>query len=219
MAKRFTDTDKWKKGWFKGLTPKQRLFWLYVLDDCSAAGIWDVDLEVAGIRIGEPIDVSEAVEVLGTDVVWFDNNEKIFIPKFIDFQYGVLNENSRPHASVIKMLDKYDLYSSGKITGEVVTPRVQKPKGFIKPSVEDINTYYLERNNSDEFYKEGQFGEAFFDFYESKGWMVGKNKMKDWKAAVRNWERNKTKIEMVKVGKVDKQISSWQKARDIVENS
>ena len=49
--------------------------------------------------------------------------------------------------------------------------------------------------------------------------MVGKNKMKDWKAAVRNWERNKTKIEMVKVGKVDKQISSWQKARDIVENS
>ena len=212
MAKRFTDTDKWKKGWFKGLTPKQRLFWLYVLDDCSAAGIWDVDLEVAGIRIGEPIDVSEAVEVLGTDVVWFDNNEKIFIPKFIDFQYGVLNENSRPHASVIKMLDKYDLYSSGKITGEVVTPRVQKPKGFIKPSVEEINIYCKERSNDVE-------AESFFDFYESKGWLVGKTKMKDWKAAVRNWERSNIKMESTKVGKVDKQISSWQKARDIVENS
>ena len=223
MAKRFTDTDKWKKGWFKQLNPKQRLFWLYVLDDCSAAGIWDVDLEVAGIRIGEPINSDEAVEVLGKDVVWFDSNEKIFIPKFIDFQYGVLNENSRPHASVIKMLDKYDLYNIKGIspldTGEVSKPILKKRTGFVKPSVEEINTYYLERNNTDEFYKEGQFGEAFFDFYESKGWMVGKNKMKDWKAAVRNWERNKTKIEMVKVGKVDKQISSWQKARDIVENS
>ena len=82
MAKRFTDTDKWKKGWFKQLNPKQRLFWLYVLDDCSAAGIWDVDLEVAGIRIGEPINSDEAVEVLGKDVVWFDSNEKIFIPTY-----------------------------------------------------------------------------------------------------------------------------------------
>ena len=32
--------------------------------------------------------------------------------------------------------------------------------------------------------------EAFFDFYESKGWKIGRNPMKDWKAAVRNWERN-----------------------------
>ena len=43
--------------------------------------------------------------------------------------------------------------------------------------------------------------------------------MKDWKASVRNWERNETKSETVKTGKVDKQISSWQKARDIVKNS
>jgi hypothetical protein len=33
--------------------------------------------------------------------------------------------------------------------------------------------------------------DAFVDFYESKGWLVGKNKMKDWKAAVRTWERNR----------------------------
>ena len=35
--------------------------------------------------------------------------------------------------------------------------------------------------------------EKFIDFYESKGWMVGKNKMKDWRAAVRTWERAATK--------------------------
>ena len=35
--------------------------------------------------------------------------------------------------------------------------------------------------------------ETFFDFYESKGWMVGKNKMKDWKACVRTWEKRQNK--------------------------
>ena len=215
MAKRFTDTDKWKKGWFKQLNSKQRLFWLYILDDCNAAGIWDVDLEVASIRIGDRMGMDEAVEVLGEDVIWFDNNEKIFIPKFIDFQYGVLNENSRPHASVIKMLDKYDLYNIKGIspldTGEVSNPILKKRTGFVKPSVEEIKDYCKERNNTVDC-------ETFFDFYESKGWLVGKTKMKDWKAAVRNWERSdNTGKSGSFTGKVDKQLSSWQNARKIIE--
>lgn len=53
---------------------------------------------------------------------------------------------------------------------------------FIKPTLEDISQYCLERNN-------GINAEAFYDFYESKDWFVGKNKMKDWKACVRTWER------------------------------
>lgn len=58
---------------------------------------------------------------------------------------------------------------------------------FIIPKVEEIESYCKERNNKVDVLQ-------FFDFYQSKGWMVGKNKMKDWKAAVRNWERagNKT---------------------------
>lgn len=61
-----------------------------------------------------------------------------------------------------------------------------KAKRFIPPTVEDVQAYCNERNN-------GIDAERFIDFYTSKGWMVGKNKMKDWKAAVRTWEqRNKT---------------------------
>jgi hypothetical protein len=209
MAKRFTDTDKWKKGWFKQLTPKQRLFWLYILDDCNAAGIWDVDLEVASIRVGDVVEMDEAVEVLGKDVIWFDNNEKIFIPKFIEFQYGALNENSRPHASVIKILEKYKLY--GNQTPEISEPKPKKRKSFNKPTVEQIKEYCKERNNTVD-------GETFFDFYESKGWLVGKTKMKDWKAAVRNWERSDNTGKSGNfTGKVDKQLSSWQNARKIIE--
>ena len=67
------------------------------------------------------------------------------------------------------------------------TPKgVSKKKSdrFTPPSLEDVQIYCLERNNSVD-------PQAFIDFYASKGWMVGKNKMKDWKAAVRTWERNR----------------------------
>jgi hypothetical protein len=56
---------------------------------------------------------------------------------------------------------------------------------FKKPSVIDIQNYCKERNNNID-------AEAFIDFYESKDWKIGKNKMKDWKAAVRTWERRET---------------------------
>lgn len=57
-------------------------------------------------------------------------------------------------------------------------------KGFIPPTVEEVREYcYQRQNNVDP--------QTFVDFYESKGWMIGKSKMKDWKAAVRTWERNR----------------------------
>ena len=56
-------------------------------------------------------------------------------------------------------------------------------KRFVKPNVEEIDAYCKERNNSVD-------AQQFFDYYESKGWKVGKSPMKDWKAAVRTWEKN-----------------------------
>ena len=61
-----------------------------------------------------------------------------------------------------------------------------KAKRFIPPTVEEVESYCSERGN-------GIDAQSFIDFYESKGWMIGKNKMKDWKAAVRTWERSRNK--------------------------
>ena len=58
----------------------------------------------------------------------------------------------------------------------------KEKKSKFPPTLEEIKTYCQERGN----YVDAQ---AFMDFYDSKGWMIGKNKMKDWKAAVRTWER------------------------------
>lgn len=57
-----------------------------------------------------------------------------------------------------------------------------KTKRFVKPALDDVRAYCMERQNSVD-------PEIFIDFYESNGWKVGKNPMKDWKAAVRTWER------------------------------
>lgn len=54
---------------------------------------------------------------------------------------------------------------------------------FVKPTLEEVRSYCLERGR-------GIDPEAWFDHYESNGWMVGKNHMKDWRGAVRTWERS-----------------------------
>ena len=65
-----------------------------------------------------------------------------------------------------------------------------KRKKFEKPTIEEIAEYCKERNN-------GINANAFYDFYESKDWYVGKNRMKDWKACVRTWEQRLPKKESV----------------------
>lgn len=55
---------------------------------------------------------------------------------------------------------------------------------FVKPTLQEVKAYCIERGNDVD-------PERFINHYEANGWMVGRNKMKDWRAAVRNWERNK----------------------------
>lgn len=66
-----------------------------------------------------------------------------------------------------------------------------KHKRFEKPTLSQITQYCLERNNNVN-------AEQFYDYYESNGWKVGKNSMKDWKACVRTWERNEYKKAPIK---------------------
>lgn len=63
------------------------------------------------------------------------------------------------------------------INNNIVTNR------FVPPTLEQVREYCKSRNNNVD-------AEHFVDYYTANGWLVGKNKMKDWKAAVRTWERN-----------------------------
>ena len=64
--------------------------------------------------------------------------------------------------------------------------RKGKERVNIPPTLEEVSAYCEERHNNID-------PQVFIDFYESKGWMVGKNKMKDWKACIRTWEKSDRK--------------------------
>lgn len=123
MAKRFTDTDKWKKPFIKSLAPEYKLLWFYITDDCDHAGIWNVDLEVASFRIGYDFKIEEVEKVFAGKIVPFDNNSKWFLPSFIEFQYGELSEKNRAHESVLRQLNKY-----GLIENKVLKTTLQEAK-------------------------------------------------------------------------------------------
>ena len=83
---------------------------------------------------------------------------------------------------------------------------------FKKPTVEEVHQYCNERKNK-------VCADAFIDFYESKNFMIGKNKMKDWKACVRTWEmraKNKKTHAPKSMSKLDAQINEWQKAKELL---
>ena len=223
MAKRMTDTDKWKKRFVRDLSPQHKLLWFYVLDDCNHAGIWEVDIEVASIRVGYELVYDMLPESFLNKIVIFDNGDKWFIPDFIDFQYGELNPNSNVHKSVISLLQRYNLegYVKGLQTLSnteqdkdivIVKDKVKaKAKRFVKPTLDEVANYIQER-------KSFKIVDAarFYDYYSSNGWKVGKNPMKDWKAAVRTWEKNST-TEQTK-SKVEQSLDTWQEARQMINN-
>ena|SRR3990167_1117942 len=106
MAKRFTDTSKWRKTFFRTLTNPMKLFWLYILDECDHAGIWEVNIDLFNFQTGLKITIDDVKRHFGDKLYWFDADTKIHVPAFIDFQYGELNPENRAHLSVIHILSK-----------------------------------------------------------------------------------------------------------------
>lgn len=80
-----------------------------------------------------------------------------------------------------KRIDNRDKIEEEKVSYD--TQKKKTHKTFVKPTLEEVEAYCKERNN-------GIDAQHFIDFYESKDWFIGKNKMKDWRACIRTWERH-----------------------------
>ena len=90
-----------------------------------------------------------------------------------------ISEKSPPEIEIELEKDikiEKEIHSSAKST-------TTKRKRFEKPTLSEIKAYCIERNNNVD-------AQHFYDYYESNGWKVGKNAMKNWQAAVRTWEKN-----------------------------
>ena len=114
MSKRFTDTGKWDKTWIQELLPNHKLFWVYLIDKCDHAGLWEVNVKLAEFQLGIKLDLNELLKVYGDKIQVVNGGSKWFLPGFIDFQYGELNPSNRVHVSVLSLLKRYKIQAPCK---------------------------------------------------------------------------------------------------------
>jgi hypothetical protein len=192
----------WQDPFIIELTPEEKYFYLYLMTNSKTkqCGCYEISKRVMVLETGYN---SETIEKL--------------LNKFVD--YGKVEYNDKTNEILLKNWLHYNSYKSPKvlycIEGEVkeikhkpfaeyladrlsidytytMHTETQKEEEeekekeetvrFTPPAISEIRDYCNERSNNIN-------AEQFHDFYSAKGWMVGKNKMKDWRAAVRTWER------------------------------
>lgn len=123
----------------------------------------------------------------GTAKKNIDNTREYAEKKRDAGRLGGISKQMQANASKTKQTEanasQKDKDKDKEIEKEVNTDVFTKKKTvFIPPTVDQVKAYCTERGNHVD-------AQAFVDFYTAKGWMIGKNKMRDWKAAVRTWER------------------------------
>lgn len=105
--KRFTDTLKYQKPWFRKLSAEARALFDYLICMSDAAGVSDIDYELASIDTRLKITPAHMAE-LGEHVKAF-NGSKILVTRFISFQYGKLSRLCPPHKAVFEAIKKHGL--------------------------------------------------------------------------------------------------------------
>ncbi len=104
MAKRFIDTALFRKPSIRAMKAPYKALFIYLLCECDHAGVWDVELDVAAMRLDLKLEDERAIEELGGSVVPVDGGCKWWLVEFVEFQYGELNPANRVHASVLSRL-------------------------------------------------------------------------------------------------------------------
>lgn len=121
MAKRFIDSDLWKRPWFSDLPVNAKLIWFYLITDCDHRGVWIANFKRISCDIGISVNAEFLEKYFKEKVIKFES-DKYFIPSFIKFQYGELKSENRAHKAVIEFLSQYE----GKIKD--LTRSLEGPK-------------------------------------------------------------------------------------------
>ncbi len=185
--KRFTETTKWDDPWFMDLPLKYKLFWLYICDKCDNAGAWQPNIRLAIAQIGEPLELAEILRVFATRIAQLEDG-KLFITKFIPFQYGNLSPSCRAHIPILNNIEKLRVskgYPKGIHT--LVEKETEKEKergeseGRRKPSNREQVLGFVRELGLPE-----TDGHYYWNKWEGNGFKNNKESMRDWKAVIRS---------------------------------
>lgn len=145
-----------------------------------------LELNMVEILDDSTIYMSEVLKITGSETAVAERMRKSRDKKKMLAECNnVTNECNNVKKCYTEIEKEKELDTEIEIEKEIDMVKSDKPtrKRFIPPTIEEVQAYCDERcNNVD--------AERFINFYTSNGWKVGKNKMQDWKAAVRTWERN-----------------------------
>ena len=188
--KRFTETEKWRDPWFRKLSAGAKLAFLYIIDNCDNAGVWTADKELADFSIGMEIPWVKVLEAFGERVSVLPSGDWLIV-RFVEFQFGKLSKDCKPHLQVIRLIEKHRVskgYPKGFGTLEDKEEDKEKDKkgdARGKPQSRfEVDAYAAEIGMSKADV------DSWFDHFEANGWKVGgKAAMKDWQAALRNGQR------------------------------
>jgi hypothetical protein len=109
MSKRFFDSDKWKKKWFRLLSTAEKAAWDYITSQCDSVGVWEPDYETAEHFINGKVDWKGFTKKVNGNIEILTNG-KWFLVDFCHFQYGRLKPSCSPHRSYIALLEKHGLF-------------------------------------------------------------------------------------------------------------
>ncbi len=185
MAKRFTDSRLWEKRWFRSMNTEHKLFWVFLINTCDLAGVWDVDIELAEFKLGIKIDKDKFLLDLGDKITILDE-EKWMITKFISFQYGTLSESCNPHKAVLKRLSELDIkgYPKGISTLE------EQEQDKDQDKEQDKKANQISKIDLEVLQSEFPLVDVKLQFESFKDWMLATGKVyRNYNAAFRNWLR------------------------------
>jgi hypothetical protein len=242
-----SNTEKWKDLWFSNLSPNAKLLFFYFVENCDNAGFFEVNKKFMLFHTGfNEEQLMDAGIELKKSYIKSKDGTKLWFKNFLKYQKKLpLNSANNMHKQII-MLIQENLLDENKFKGsdiinsllpvdsqigkrkkrEVVETEkstqtelpIIKTTRFIKPNKDEVFEYMAEK----EFPFAKMESDKFINFFESKGWKVGKNPMVSWKSAVANWinyyyERNKintpkkSKLEVIQESHASNEKIDWNK--------
>ena len=181
----------------KTLKPLARLLYAEITALCNKEGYcWSSNQYFADLYEVDPKTVSNWIGQLKTKgyitvQLEYKEGTKQVLKRYIRINKGGMDEimDTLPIKKWVPSPQNngyppHKIMEDNKTINNTFNNTTNKGTRFTPPSVDEVSDYCNQRNNSVD-------AETFIDFYQAKGWMVGKNKMKDWKACVRTWETNR----------------------------
>lgn len=233
MSYIYTATNKWDDAWFSELSNDAKILFYYISEKCNNAGFYEINKKIMLVQtnMNEARSRECFTEIKKAYVMSVDK-KTVWLKNFIKHQRKLpLKENVSNHRQIINLLklnsenpDKFPenkdilklLPASVKPIKEVkkeVKEVVEPVKKFVKPTIDEIKSYMELKNIPNAVIESNNF----YNFYESKGWKVGKNAMKSWKSAIDGtWaksikEKNKDKFSVLENGYESNKNVDWNK--------